>query len=296
MCNVVKIQRFSTHDGPGLRTVVFLKGCPLNCAWCHNPETKSPKPQIFYHAKNCIGCGLCAALCPAGAHEIDRDGCHIYHSDKCLGCRKCAAECPTGALEAVGREMSMEEILDICERDRAFYGEKGGITVSGGEPMFWPEETLALLRAAKERGLTTAVETCGFFAPKYVSELVKYADLLLWDVKDTDEARHLRYTGVGTAKIMDNLRLADRLGGRTLLRCILVNGVNATTEHAEKVAQLCRELEHCQGVEWLPYHAYGGSKNAQLGGEDNGREDWIPTKEQIDRMRKLTERCGCKCV
>lgn len=293
---VTKIQRFSTHDGPGVRTVVFLKGCPLRCKWCHNPETQSDRPQLFFSPQSCIGCGVCAAVCPTGAHKLDVDGGRRFDVSKCGGCLRCTRGCPTGAAEPVGVAMRVEQIIEQALRDRAFYGKDGGLTLSGGEPMLQAEGCLALLRAAKEAGLSTAVETCGYFAENDVPELAARADLLLWDFKDSNAARHKAYTGVSNERILHNLSLADQSARQLVLRCIMVKGVNMDEEHYTAIAQVQRELRSCIGVELIPYHAYGGSKMAQLGYCDNGNKDWIPDAAALRAAKETLERLGCVVI
>ena len=177
--------------------------------------------------------------------------------------------------------MTTEEILAEVEKDRAFYGKDGGVTLSGGEPLFHGERAVALLKACKSRGLTTAVETCGYVAEEILQSAIPYTDLFLWDIKDTDGARHQKYTGVSNEPILQNLALANEMGARIRLRCILVNGVNTDETHYRRVAELAQSLLHCEGIDAIPYHAYGGTKATLLGGADNGKREWIPTEEQI---------------
>ena len=280
---VTEIQRFCMHDGPGVRTVVFSKGCPLRCAWCHNPETQRVTPEMLFYESKCIYCGACVSACPAGAHSIHPE--RVVDRDRCAACGRCAAVCCTDAITPAARDMTVAEILSAVLRDKAFYGEHGGITVSGGEPMLHPEGIIALLTACKEAGITTCVETCGEFSPIHLPALREVTDLFLWDVKDTDPIRHKAYTGVDNVRILENLREADRLGARTRLRCILVEGVNAVESHYEALADLYHGLSHCEGVEFLPYHAYGGSKMLPLGMTDNGRVEWIPDKTAVEAAK-----------
>ena len=280
---VVEIQRFCMHDGPGVRTVVFLKGCPLRCAWCHNPEMQKGGREILFYESKCIFCGACVSGCPVGAHALHPE--RGFDRDKCIACGRCVDVCCTDALTMAGRDMTVEEILKAVMRDAAFYGDTGGITVSGGEPLCHPAGVLTLLGAAKEAGITTALETCGEFSYVFVPLLAKVTDLFLWDVKDTDDERHKAYTGVSNRRILDNLRLCDRAGGKTRLRCILVEGVNTVESHYEALAELYLSLSHCEGVELIPYHAYAGSKMLPLGLEDNGRVEWIPSEETMEAAR-----------
>lgn len=262
---VTGIQRFCMHDGPGLRTVVFLKGCPLRCKWCHNPETQNSFRQIFYDEKKCIGCGACA-VCPNQAHVFRPD--HAFDRVKCTACGSCTELCPTGALERAARMMEPDEILELVERDRDFFGQEGGLTLSGGEPMAHPEESLLLLKKAKEAGISTAVETCGYFDSRYIPDLCQHADTLLWDFKDSDAERHRYYTGVSNQKILENLKEADRQGGNIVLRCILLQGINYTPKHIGQIEALYRSLVNCHRVDFLPYHPMGSDKYRLLGIED----------------------------
>lgn len=286
---VTEIQRFCMHDGPGVRTTVFFKGCPLRCLWCHNPETQQASPQLLFYPKKCIGCGGCAAVCPVHAHKGEQV--HEIDREACLACGACANACPTGALEICGKAMTADEILSEVERDRAFYGEHGGITLSGGEPLM-QEGIVDLLRECKKRGLSTAVETCGMVPYETVAEAIPVTDLFLWDVKDTNAERHKKYTGASNRTILENLTRADKDGAKTRLRCILVNGVNTEDEHYRKVADLAASLSHCEGVEFLPYHAYAGTKATFLGLKDNGVKEWIPTDEQVAEAKDFLRSHG----
>lgn len=284
---VTEIQRFCMHDGPGLRTTVFLKGCPLRCEWCHNPETRETRPEILYYAQKCVGCGACAAVCPNGAHRFT--DAHVFDRSLCGACGACAHACPSDALKPSARLMTIEEIADAAERDRAFYGADGGVTLSGGEPLMHADKAAALLKELRRRGLGTAVETCGVFDGAYLAAVAENTDLFLWDVKDTDDARHRRYTGASNRQALDNLLAADRLGAKTVLRCILVNGVNTDAEHYSAVAELYRKLKNCAGVQFIPYHAYGGAKMTALGLADNGKKEWIPSKETVAAAEKAVK-------
>ena len=260
---VADVQRFSMHDGPGLRTVVFLKGCPLRCRWCHNPETQSAKVEIRFVASRCIGCGACAAACPRAAQRCTPE--RSIDRARCIACGACAGACPAGALEIVGRDRAIDEILDEVRRDAAFYGRDGGLTLSGGEPMAQPDGALALLAAARSSGISTCVETCGAFAPTLAPRLAELADTILFDVKDSDTARLRDNTGADADAILATLRALDDAGAELALRCVLVPGVNLVAGHAKGVAELFRSLRHARFVELLPYHPWGVDKASQTG-------------------------------
>lgn len=287
---VTEIQRFCMHDGPGVRTTVFLKGCPLRCAWCHNPETQKMSTELLFYANKCIGCNACANVCPQKAHKTG--AMHTIDREKCVLCGACSNSCPTGAIEICGTEMSVAEIMAVVEKDCAFYGELGGVTLSGGEPFAQKESTVALLKACKERGFSTAVETCGYVDRKILSEAAPFVDLFLYDIKDTDGLRHQHYTGVTCEKILNNLLLLNEVNARIRLRCILVSGINTNETHYKNIAKLARQIINFDGVDFIPYHAYGGAKATFLGGVDDGRKEWIPAAEEIQRAREILKTEG----
>ena len=293
---VTEIQRFCTHDGPGIRTTVFLKGCGMRCRWCHNPETQSAAPELLYDPKRCIGCGACEASCPQAAHSVSLGEGHRFNRAACAVSGRCAAACPTQALTLCGTKLSTERVLQTVLRDQAFYGENGGVTLSGGEPLLQGKPVAEFLAMCRERGVSAAVETCGFFCGDLLPEILPNVRLFLWDVKDTDDERHQAYTGVSNRTILQNLRAADAMGAATRLRCILVNGVNAEDSHYRRIAELYAGLRHCEGVELIPYHAYGGSKATFLGRPDNGNPAWIPTEEQLCRARNILREASVPVV
>ncbi len=262
---IFEVQRFSVHDGPGIRTTVFMKGCPLRCPWCHNPEGVSPKPLLSFTPDRCIGCGYCLRACPRNAHrfvenrhEIDRSICEV--------CGACAEACYARALELAGREAAAGEIIDIVLRDRTFYETSGGgMTLSGGEPAFQIEFAEALLRLAREAGLHTCIETCGQADYARFARIAPLVDQFLFDVKETDPARHASYTGVSNERILANLRKLYAQGARILLRCPIIPGYNDRAEHLDAVAALAREMPGIAGVEVIPYHPLGESKAQRLG-------------------------------
>ncbi len=263
---VFNIQRFSVHDGPGIRTNVFLKGCPLRCIWCHNPEGLSASPGVEYSAMKCIGCGECVKACKSGAHFIT-DGLHGLDFTKCVSCLECADFCPSGALEKIGTVYSAEDVIKEVEKDRPFYGETGGMTLSGGEPFFQSEFALELLKTAKERGLHTAVETCGMARPEVISEAVKYTDVFLYDCKATDPEVHKKVTGADPEVIVRNLELLDSFSAHVVLRCPIIPGINDNEDHFAKIAEIAEKYKCIKEINIMPYHSYGEGKRSKLGME-----------------------------
>lgn len=276
---ITKIQRFSTHDGDGVRTTVFFRGCPLHCPWCHNPETLTDAPHFYFAVESCIGCGTCESVCPASAHIFDGE--HKIDREKCTGCLKCAEVCPSGAIEKCALTPDTDEIMETVLLDRPFYGKDGGITLSGGEPMAQPEAAIALLKSAKEAGITTAMETSGVWQKKYISQLSNICDLFLWDIKDGNAARLRKNTGADLSKILENLYAADDLGCVTELRCIMIRGVNMDPESFSAIAEIYKKLKHCRGIKLLPFHPFGSSKYARLGMEYTYGKEHIPTKSEL---------------
>lgn len=261
---IFNIQRFSIQDGPGIRTTVFMKGCPLRCSWCHNPESNRAVPELFYTQSKCVGCGSCAAIC--GCHSLT-DGEHSLDRASCVGCGRCAEACYTGALELCGKPMSPEEILHEVLKDVDFYADGGGMTLSGGEPLHQLEFTLELLKLAKEAGLNTCMETCGYASPERVQAVAPYVDLFLYDYKETAPALHRKFTGVDNALILSNLRLLDSLGARLILRCPIIPGCNDRLEHFIGIAETAKSLSNVLEINVEPYHPLGKSKSERLGRE-----------------------------
>ena len=280
------------HDGPGIRTTVFLKGCPLRCAWCHNPETQRFKSELLFYSDKCIRCEACEMSCPNGAHILKDK--HFIDREKCVLCGKCIENCPTGALEICGKEYTVKEILSVVEKDRVFYGEVGGVTLSGGEPFAQGEAVIELLKACKESGFSTAVETCGHADSAVIHSALPYIDLFLWDIKDTDSMRHRQYTGVDNDKILKNLSLVNEMNAKIRLRCILVSGGNTDKDHYSAIAEFASKINNLDGVEWIPYHAYGGTKSVFLGGEDSGRKEWVPDTAELDTAKAVLKKRGIR--
>ncbi len=261
---IYNIQRFSLNDGPGIRTTVFLKGCMLGCVWCHNPESKSIKKQLMLNASRCVGCGMCQTACEKGLHRFS-EGVHDIDRERCTACGACAAVC-AGALEIVGRPATVDEVLREVMKDQLFYKNSGGgMTLSGGEPLMQPDFTLALLRGAKEKGLHTAVETCGCAKWAQIEAILPYVDLFLWDVKETDSERHKAFTGTGNALILENLERLNAAGARIILRCPVIPGMNDRDAHFKAIGELSMRLQNVERIDVEPYHPLGRGKSESLG-------------------------------
>ncbi|MBQ4563916.1 MAG: glycyl-radical enzyme activating protein, partial [Lachnospiraceae bacterium] len=281
---------------PGIRTVVFLKGCPLRCLWCHNPEGLSSDPQIMYNAERCIGCGECVKACPNGCHTL-ANGVHRIDRERCTGCGACVGSCFTGALALIGRRISVAEVIAEVSRDREFYRESGGgITLSGGEPLCQAAFSLELLKQAKKEGIHTCVETSGFASEKVIGEIASYTDCFLFDYKATGEDAYREFCGVSQAPILRNLAYLDRLGAEAILRCPIIPGLNDTDMHFEGIADIALRFACIKEIHLMAYHRLGISKAEQLGVAVK-YEGEPQQKELIERFcKKIADRTGKKVM
>jgi len=285
---VFNIQKFSIHDGPGIRTTVFLKGCPLRCLWCHNPEGLEPSPEIEFEPSKCIGCGACVSACPAGCQTMDEAG-RGFDRSRCDRCGKCADVCLTGSLKRVGRRMTVGEVMAKVLDDRLFYETSGGgMTLSGGEPFFQPDFALALLEAAKIEGLHTALETSGFCSRAVLMKAVPLTDLFLFDYKATGDGLHKRLTGVIQTPILENLRALSDAGARIVLRCPIIPGANDTEEHFTAVAALMETLSGIEAADLEAYHPLGTGKAPKIGKTQAFRSA-APSKERMEQIQDFIQ-------
>ena len=263
---VFDIQRFALHDGPGIRTTVFLKGCPLDCLWCHNPESKKSRPQLGLLRKNCVGCGKCASVCEKGVHSFTADGSHEVDFELCDACGECVKACPNSALKIYGKPMTVKDILKTVVRDRDFYDRSGGgLTVSGGEPMAQFEGLKVLLEAAKESGIHVCLDTSGQAATEKYAAIAPYVDLFLFDYKLTDPDTHRIYTGADNSLILKNLDYLCRSGSKVFLRCPIIPGVNNDDLHYRGIAELSRKYDGIVQVNLMTYHDMAKGKAEQIG-------------------------------
>lgn len=280
--NVFNIMRFAVNDGPGIRTTVFLKGCPLHCLWCHNPESILPGPELFIRPDRCIRCGACLEVCEHGAIRGD-EGALMTARELCIRCGRCVDACCSGARELVGREMTPDEVLTVISRDTVFYDESGGgATFSGGEPLLQHEFLLALLEGCRDRGIHTAVDTSGYAAPAVLDAVAEAADLLLYDVKLFDEERHRRFTGVSNRVILENLRRLVARGARVIVRVPLIPGINDDEDNIRQTGRFVASLGGITQIDVLPYHDTGIAKYQRLGEVFQLQSAGRPTPARVD--------------
>jgi pyruvate formate lyase activating enzyme len=260
---IFDIQRFSIHDGPGIRTTVFLKGCPMSCLWCHNPESRLAAPQIAFYKSKCIGCVRCVWTCPHGAivegeRRLDRSLCRV--------CGECSEKCPTEALQLVGRRVTVDDVLDVVMRDEPFYRTSGGgVTLSGGEPLQQPEFCVEILAACRDKGLHTCVDTTGCGPWDTLAGLAAVTDLFLYDLKAIDPGKHERLCGLDNQLILDNARRLMDSGAAAIFRAPLIPGLNDGPEDLRALAEFMLSLPGDQRLELMPYHCIGAGKYEALG-------------------------------
>lgn len=282
---IFDIKRYSINDGPGIRATVFFKGCPLNCQWCHNPESISPELQKLFNAAKCIGCGECCRVCPVQACRLTDTG---VATDRalCTLCGKCAEVCPTLATEMSGRHYSVEELVAILEKERPFFDHSGGgVTFSGGEPLLYPDYLLEVLESCGRKHIHRAVDTSGFVKKETLLEVARQADLFLYDVKLIDAEKHLRYTGVDNHLILDNLKALADYGSDILIRVPLLGGVNDDDQSVAAMASWLADLPgERRPVNLLPFHDIARGKDERLGRKRDLSALREPDTETLERV------------
>ena len=284
---IFDIKRFSVHDGPGIRTTVFFKGCPLKCAWCHNPESISFQRELVVYQDKCIVCGACLSICPVKAHETSPSKGKIFHRDQCGVCGLCVENCYAGALAMHGEMVSVEHSMNEIRTDTAFYSNSGGgVTLSGGEPLAQPVFARALLKQCRHEGLHTALDTCGHVDWQIIEDCLPYVNMILYDLKHSCPHENEKYTGVSNRLIIENLRKLDHYAVPVEIRMLIIPGINDTRAQIENTARIVQPLKNITAVRLLPYHKYAGSKYAHLDKKNN-----IPDVESPDTQR-LNEIAG----
>lgn len=278
---IFNIQRFSVNDGPGIRTTVFLKGCPLHCTWCHNPESISPEKELMLHEDRCIRCGDCVAVCEQHAVLPD-DGGFVTDREKCIQCGRCLDVCYAEARVLMGKEVTVDEVMTEIVKDTAFFDQSsGGVTFSGGEPLLQHQFLTLLLEACRRKSIHTAVDTSGYIPADILRDVSRYVDLFLYDVKTLDDAVHQKFTGVSNRRILENLRLLVDWGKNIIVRVPIIPGINDNLEELRRIGVFVGSLKNIQEIHLLPYHRSGTEKYRRLGGEYTLGEVQQPSAEKL---------------
>jgi len=290
---IFDLQRTSLHDGPGIRTTVFFKGCPLHCLWCHNPESRSYKPEVWFNWEKCVSCFSCVAHCEQGAHQIEGDS-HIMVHALCIACGTCLPYCTNDALKLIGEEWTVAQVMAEVERDIDFYEHSGGgITLSGGEPLGQFKFAMEILQTCREQGIHTCVETSGFAPRRKYHEILPLVDLFLFDYKVTEPEIHQKLVGVPTDLILGNLDFLYNQGAAIILRCPLIPGVNDTPEHLAGIAAIAEKYPQLLGIELMAYHDLGNDKGLRLGHEYP--LDGVKNADETTKNGWLTELSALGC-
>jgi pyruvate formate lyase activating enzyme len=289
---VFNIQKYSLHDGPGIRTTVFLKGCPLECAWCHNPEGISPQGEMVVMESRCIACGECRGACPQAEGAAGGKALPV-EVEHCERCGACLEACPTGGRRLIGQEMPVTQLMEIIEEDRIFYEDSdGGVTFSGGEPLYQFEFLRELLRACRIRRLHTVVDTCGFTREADLVALAPLTGLFLYDLKMMDDAKHQKYTGVSNARILSNLQALGAAHERIWIRVPVIPGINDSEREIKELAHFVAGVPGVQQVNLLPYHRTGLPKACRLGRGSPLSEFEPPSAESLNRAADILSSFG----
>jgi pyruvate formate lyase activating enzyme len=281
---VFDIKRYAIHDGPGIRTTIFFKGCPLRCPWCHNPEGLEPEAQLMWWEGRCLGCRACEEACPRDAVSLSDRGLRV-DDGRCDMCGECAAACYPRALELVGKQVSVEEAMREIEKDRVFYDQSGGgATFSGGEPLMQPQFLKDLLKDCKSRGIHTAVDTSGCVEPEVLASLAAHVDLFLYDIKIMDDEAHRRVTGASNRIILQNLKSLAERGNSVSVRVSVVPGVNDSAENIDGLGAFVASLGSARDIHLLPYHRVGVEKAGRLRGAEESHIYQAPSPENLERI------------
>jgi pyruvate formate lyase activating enzyme len=288
---VFDIKKYSINDGPGIRTTVFLKGCPLDCWWCHNPESKSLKPELMYRANRCTLCAECVDDCPLGAISVNGVG--TTDRTKCDNCGICAEICYNGARELLGREMTVAQVMKEIERDVPFFDQSGGgVTFSGGEPLMQRKFLTEMLRACRAHDIHTVVDTSGFATWEVLDGIRGDVNLFLYDLKSMDDERHKQYTGVSNKLILENLEKLSAVGAKCAVRIPLIPGVNDDAENLHESGKFLARLTNIISVELMGYHEIARGKYEALGMAYRLPETKAPSTEKMQSAAKILEVFG----
>jgi len=272
--NIFDIQRFSLDDGPGIRTTVFFKGCPLSCMWCHNPEGIETGVELIYYDKKCSGCKTCQSVCENDAH-IFENGIHIIDRGKCTLCMNCVESCPNDALVKVGEKIDLEALLEEIFRDKIYYDQSGGgITFSGGEPTLYDKDIGMIIKECRKNKINTAIETCGYYEQDKITGILMDIDLIIFDIKIHDNKKHRKYTGKDNQKILKNLTDISKIHKNIWIRIPLLNGVNTDREEIKNIAETINKLDNIKKIELMDYHKMGISKYQALGRKQKAQRDF----------------------
>jgi len=294
---IFDIKKYAVHDGPGIRTTVFFKGCPLSCSWCHNPEGLRPTPELILFEGKCIDCGECFRICPHQAHEVTAAGDRAYHRDRCALCGDCVEACFAEALVMEGREVTVDEVMVELRKDTPFYrASGGGITISGGEPLHQHEFAAALLQQCRADDLHTTIDTSGQAPWEVVERVLQHVDLVLFDIKHLDDERHRAHTGVSNRQILENLARIGRSGVPLEIRMPLVPGVNDTEEDVARAARFLLNIQGITRVVLLPYHRLGEGKYTRLGRDNRLRDLEPPGSEEVNGLAERMRSFGLDVV
>lgn len=287
---VFDIQKYSIHDGPGIRTTVFLKGCPLRCAWCQNPESQKKEPEILFNTELCTACGRCIEVCPVGANSRSDDGSIKYDRQLCIQCGKCVEVCPNSARRLSGKRLSVGEVVKEVLKDRAFYeASGGGVTLSGGEVTFQPEFATAILKQCKQLGLHTTIETCGYTSWTILERMLEYVDLVYYDIKHIHPANHKEGTGHQNEIILENARRCAQSKTITMkVRVPLIPDFNDSPEIIREIAGFVRTLPAHVEMDLLPYNPLGEGKFERIGGERAEHKE-VQSDEYVEMLRAIVE-------
>jgi len=290
---VFDVKKYAVDDGPGIRTTIFFKGCSLRCWWCHNPEGQAPKPELMYKRNRCIGCDECVKNCPKEA--ITHVGQRVsINRDLCDLCGKCSQGCPSDALVIVGKEMKVEEIMKEIEKDEIFYDESdGGVTFSGGEPLFQPDFLDALLEECRGRGIHTAVDTCGYAPYETIDKISDKVNLFLYDIKMMDDKKHRKYTGISNKQILENLKRLAENGSNLLIRFPIIPGINDDEDNITKTAEFTLSCDIKQ-MNLLPYHRAGIEKYKSLNMVYKIAKIQAPSNQDLSLIKEKLETFGLR--